>query len=449
MRMLIVFFIERVATMRRIMKYILLTVILGLMSISTGRRIEASELHDALRLWVITDVHHLSPTLYDDGERIQDIQNSGAGLDIFYSSQRLEALTYQIEKATPRPDALIVSGDLTLNGEYQSLNELKEIFTKIEELGVKVFVIPGNHDVYNGWARSFRGNKAVEEKQITPQDFEVLMAEFGYQEAYLRDEASLSYVAKVNTSHWLIMLDTNIYSEENRYQPPISGGRLNEVTLKWLDEALMRSQEEGADVTLVLHHNAIPHFDGFGRQFAIENSQDLVNILEKYRIKVTLSGHIHAQHIVHYNGSSDDSELVDIATGAFSVQPSVIGEITYLDDEGSYQQKQLAVEEWAEQTGQEEWQVLNYSAYIAKVFSDANQRLDQRQSISSSATMLVNELNLAFFAGNIAEVWNAFDLQNKHAVEELVEDKKGFINQYIQLLMKQRFQDHLYYEWKY
>lgn len=435
--------------MKLSMKYIILTILLSVIGLCMCGLVEASETDDELRLWVITDVHHLSPTLYDDGERIQAMQDSGAGLDIFYSTQRLEALTYQIEQATPRPDALIVSGDLTLNGEYESLKELKETFTKIEELGVNVFAIPGNHDVYNGWARSFKGSESLKERQITPQDFEVLMEEFGYEEAYIRDEASLSYVAKVNTNHWLLMLDTNIYSEENRYEVPISGGRLNEMTLQWLEQALMLSQEEGANVTLVLHHNAIPHFEGFGRQFALENSQDLVNILEKYNINITLSGHIHAQHIAHYSDSNDDSELVDIATGAFSVQPSVIGEITYLDGNGSYQQKVLAVEEWAEHTGQKGWEVLNYSDYIAKVFSDANQRLDQQQSIPDSAAMLVNELNLAFFAGNIAEVWEALNLQNKHAVEELTYDNTGFINQYMQLLMKQRFQDHLNYEWEY
>lgn len=72
----------------------------------------------------------MSTDLYDDGPRIHELQASAAGIDIFYSSQRLESLIYQIQTAEEQPDFLLVAGDLTLNGEYDSSVDLKGYFEK-------------------------------------------------------------------------------------------------------------------------------------------------------------------------------------------------------------------------------------------------------------------------------------------------------------------------------
>ena len=45
-----------------------------------------------------------------------------------------------------KADGLILSGDLTFNGEKKSHEELAEKFKKVEKSGAPVMVIPGNHD---------------------------------------------------------------------------------------------------------------------------------------------------------------------------------------------------------------------------------------------------------------------------------------------------------------
>lgn len=72
-------------------------------------------INDDLVAWVITDLHYLSPSLHDkDGDAYQHIKNTGAGKDFDYGAERMQALTQQIDQ--DKPDVLIISGDLTLNG---------------------------------------------------------------------------------------------------------------------------------------------------------------------------------------------------------------------------------------------------------------------------------------------------------------------------------------------
>lgn len=53
------------------------------------------------------------------------------------------------------PDLLILSGDLTLDGEKASHEELAELLEGLSEAGIEVAVIPGNHDINNPDARRY------------------------------------------------------------------------------------------------------------------------------------------------------------------------------------------------------------------------------------------------------------------------------------------------------
>lgn len=174
--------------MRRLYKMFrnLLVIGLGLTWVMPGMRPEVeAEAGPSGTYWLITDIHHLSPDLYKPGDRIQAMQASAAGLDIFQSSARLQALVYQVKEADPRPQAIIVAGDLTFNGERASLEDLAHYFHQIEDLGVPVYVIPGNHDISNGWARGFYSDSSYPVDQVTADQFATTMSDFGYQEAKL------------------------------------------------------------------------------------------------------------------------------------------------------------------------------------------------------------------------------------------------------------------------
>ena len=125
-------------------------------------------------IWVITDPHYLSPSLQDNEVAFQKMQATSAGKDLIYGKERMEALVAQVEQE--RPKALLVSGDLTFNGEYQSFVDLANFFKQIESFGTKVLVEPGNHDIADGWARKFIGEQNYKTRRLTASEFLSLLS---------------------------------------------------------------------------------------------------------------------------------------------------------------------------------------------------------------------------------------------------------------------------------
>jgi 3',5'-cyclic AMP phosphodiesterase CpdA len=82
-----------------------------------------------LTLYVATDIHYLAKSLTDNGKAFNEFMNSGDGKQLNYIDQILGAFAKEIKEK--KPDFLIVSGDLTTNGEKQSHLELANIFKNI------------------------------------------------------------------------------------------------------------------------------------------------------------------------------------------------------------------------------------------------------------------------------------------------------------------------------
>ncbi|MEL7658790.1 MAG: metallophosphoesterase, partial [Bacillota bacterium] len=119
-----------------------------------------------LRIVVATDIHYLSPKLRDGGEVEKYVYENGDGKEIGNMDLRLAAFTEDLRKDPP--DVLVVTGDLTLNGEKKSHEDLAKIFKKIESYGVQVIVTPGNHDISNVYAREFKGDKVDYADTVSP-----------------------------------------------------------------------------------------------------------------------------------------------------------------------------------------------------------------------------------------------------------------------------------------
>ena len=100
--------------------------------------------HEALTIAVASDLHYLSPSLTDNGVLFQAVVSGGDGKLMLDVEAVTEAFAEQM--IGERPDLLILCGDLSFNGERQSHLDLAAKLKRIEEAGVRVLVLPGNHD---------------------------------------------------------------------------------------------------------------------------------------------------------------------------------------------------------------------------------------------------------------------------------------------------------------
>ena len=101
-----------------------------------------------LKIAVMSDTHYLSPTMVKDTQDYTDALNSDRK---FFSESSYVNLKLLEAVREDKPDVLLVSGDLTKDGELEGH---KEFSARLQQLqkdipGLKVYVINGNHDVRN------------------------------------------------------------------------------------------------------------------------------------------------------------------------------------------------------------------------------------------------------------------------------------------------------------
>ena len=164
-------------------------------------------------LMIASDIHYMSPSLTDYGKAYQTMADNGDGKVIQYMPQIWEAFASKVKEA--RPDALILSGDLTLDGEKVNHQEFAGRLRELEAAGVPVLVIPGNHDINNHNASAYFGDERTYVESVSPEEFKEIYGEFGYAEAASQAPDSLSYLYILNDTTWVMMLDTCIYNPEN------------------------------------------------------------------------------------------------------------------------------------------------------------------------------------------------------------------------------------------
>ena len=77
-----------------------------------------------------TDLHYLSAASHDDGQAFQTFVEHSDGKVTQYLPQLLEAFIDQVIEE--RPSALILSGDITMNGERVGHEELAEKLSRVK-----------------------------------------------------------------------------------------------------------------------------------------------------------------------------------------------------------------------------------------------------------------------------------------------------------------------------
>ena len=243
-------------------------------------------LDEGIKLAVATDLHYLAPQLYDNGAFYTVMIENADGKAMKYIEELTEAFVSQIIESGP--DALILSGDLSFNGERESHLMLAEKLRRVEDAGIPVLVIPGNHDLDSSKAAAFIGDGYSRADSVNMREFEEIYADLGFNQALSRDEDSLSYIAEVTPELRVLMVDVNTQDEP---------GFLDESTLNWINEQLKCSAEAGAKVVAVSHQNLFQHNSLFRGGFVIGNGRLLGALFEKYGVICNLSGHMHVQHI--------------------------------------------------------------------------------------------------------------------------------------------------------
>ena len=366
-------------------------------------------------LLAASDLHYVGDEVTDGGELFQMLVEFGDGRQLDYIVPITDA--FISEALAQKPTAVILTGDLTLNGEKNSHEQLAARLKALTDAGIGVYVLPGNHDINNYAAYAYIKDGREEIEHVTPEEFTQIYAHCGFEAAASRDTASLSYMAKLSKEAWLFMLDAEQYADHVPAMPYLVGGKLQDETYVWLEEQLAACQKAGAVPVIGLHQNLTDHTPRFSNGYTLFENDRLGELLQTYGARLLFSGHLHIQDISLWQSETGEGPGVyDIASGSLSVWPYQYGQLTVTPStkkEGgslAYQTKATDVTAWAAAQSLADPNYTDFSAFGREQFGhnsttrSTERMLDTLGEKNGAALLRVMaHLNPLYFAGQLTK----------------------------------------------
>ena len=251
------------------------------------------------KIVVLSDVHVMAKSLEGTEFWNTTVQNSRkiaeCSQPIF--DQLVETLKQQ------KPDLVLITGDLTEGGQLKSHEYVKDKLDELRAAGLKIFVIPGNHDLTG------------------TVDFGEFYKDFGYSEATAQE--GLSYVAEPFPGLTLLGINSG------------TDGKLSEETLNFAITQARSATEKGNQIICMMHHALLPHISYANVLISSSNVADWENVREQLAcagIRVVLTGHFHVSDIAMDLTNDLNRSIYDISTGSTVSYPSDYRVLTYSDN---------------------------------------------------------------------------------------------------------------------
>lgn len=400
--------------------------------------------------WVISDTHLIADSLHDHGQAFSQMQKTSQGKDLYYQETALSAFVRMAQKK--KPTAIIVTGDVTFNGERVSAEKFAEIFKPLEE--TQLLVLPGNHDIYDGWAREFRGKKQYYAGQISPRMWRNIF-KTSYKNAVSVDDKSLAYSVQLNPNYLLILADSNEYGKEEATTAPATAGFLGREQRRWIKAQLQYASENNLQVIFCMHHNLYAHNPAVNKGYVVDDYRELRKLLAQYNVRLVFSGHIHAQNIML---PQDPCPATEVVTASFCSNDQGYGVVKVSPKEVSYTCYHFKMKDYLTDKEKQNWTLTHFHDYLENIqlgtISAELMQKDLYQNHYDLDTVrkmgrLFGEMNYHFFTGkNHIESEELQKLKKSPIYQRLIADNPHY-ELYLQTLYDMSNHDNLHVKIKY
>lgn len=348
--------------------------------------------------WVISDTHLIADSLHDNGQAFSRMQKTSQGKDLYYQETVLRSFVKMANEK--KPAAIVVTGDLTFNGERVSLQKFAQIFNDLTE--TKLLVVPGNHDIFDGWAREFKGDKQYYAGEISPAIWRYTFNQM-YQHAN-SDSSSLALAVQFNPKYEFFLLDSNYYGKFETTDAPKTPGGIGDQQLAWLEEQLIAATEKGLRPIIFMHHNLYAHNPAVDKNYVLDNADQLRNLCAKYDVKLAFSGHIHAQNIL---AGQDGIPTTEIVTSSFCSNDQGYGVVKVSNAKISYHRCTFNIKPYLGEQEQMNYTFTHFDEYmknlqlasIAQDLIESDRNRDNDLELEKEMGRLFSQMNYNFYTG--------------------------------------------------
>lgn len=266
----------------------------------------------SVRFAIISDVHIMAPELLEqDGPAFEEYLRNDRKM---LSESVALAAKLRDKLIAQHPQYVLLTGDLTKDGETASHNELRRvILDPLAEAGIKTLVVPGNHDVRNPHAVRFVGDTTYRVPTLTRDEFASFYQDFGYGDALSRDTASLSYVYQLVPGLRILALDACRYDDNDfATNKCYHEGRLKPETWDFALRELDKAKADGQKVICMIHHGIVEHWkyqDEMVPGYTVDGWKSYARELQRRGVHIVFTGHSHTQDIVSFGGRIEMESL--------------------------------------------------------------------------------------------------------------------------------------------
>lgn len=205
---------------------------------------------------------HASPLLIAQITDIHLFADANRELLGLPSTKSFQAVLERLQKLSPQPDMLLLTGDLSQDGTPESYQRLADL---LKPLGIPSYWLPGNHD------------QPLAMQQVLNQ-------------------APIFAQKSFKAGGWqFLLLSSHI--------PGCVHGRLDSETLHWLDLELQVNCE--LPTLIAFHHPPFLVNSDWLDTSTLKNSEELFAILDRHpQVQLVIFGHIHQEFNHWRNGVS-------------------------------------------------------------------------------------------------------------------------------------------------
>ncbi len=276
----------KTTTMKKNIYRMMLTVVASVLLLPLGLAAQT-------RIAVVSDIHYIDPedSEVDNTSQRKMLAQSEGLLNQFVAKMNAE-----------EPDILLITGDLTEKGDADSHEYVAGQLASLKSKGIKVFVIPGNHDcgaevdfasIYNGYGYVTDNTNNTGITHIT------------------NITGTLGYVATLDDDLVLLAIDS--------HNPDATT-----ATLNWLNNPDNANVFNGQRVIAMMHHPLFPHIVGgdmFVDSYTVDDYENVRNALINAGVNVILTGHFHTSDIAYDWNNDETNGIYDINTGSLVSYP--------------------------------------------------------------------------------------------------------------------------------
>jgi 3',5'-cyclic-AMP phosphodiesterase len=223
------------------------------------------------------------------------------------TAKSLAAIVEQVSQLDPRPDLILLTGDLSQDGSLLSYSQLQQQLSRLE---LPLYALPGNHD-----------------------QPEIMKSVFS-------PPLSATVDAFASGAWQFLLLDSQVEAQV--------GGHLAPESLDWLDQQLQRTAPR--PTLIALHHPPFQVNSDWLDKSGLDNPEALFAVLDRHpQVKLVLFGHIHQEFChqrrgVSYLGSPSTSVQFLPLSQEFALDPCPPGfRCLTLYPEGEYRTQVVRV----------------------------------------------------------------------------------------------------------